>query len=86
MDIKIAAAIVKCVIEHGDGTQYFGSTLEYRRWQREAIAEGLITVDASGEERATTRGRDWCKTSLQSLPRCGLTFWNDSQIESFKNL
>jgi hypothetical protein len=62
-------AIVKGLIEHQDGTAYFGSTMGYSEHLRQAIEAGLVETPDGGPTRATERGRqEYEREGLAQLP------------------
>lgn len=72
------AAILKGLIEYSDGTWYFGSTLAWKSYQRQAIERGWL--DADGQP--TDLGRHVYETSgLADLPRTGRAYaWDWTSV------
>ena len=66
-----SAAIVKGLIEHDDGTRFFGSTAEYTYHQAVAEKRGLITE----ADVVTASGREWYGRCLKQLPQTRQVFW-----------
>jgi hypothetical protein len=68
-----SSAIVKGIIEHNDGTSYFGSTGAYAFHFANAVSRGLVTKDKA----VTFLGSEWYERCLKKLPQCRLTHWTD---------
>jgi uncharacterized protein YjhX (UPF0386 family) len=62
-------AIVKGLIEHQDGTAYFGSTMGYGEHLRQTIEAGLVESPDGRPTRVTERGRqEYEREGLAQLP------------------
>ncbi|WP_139313512.1 hypothetical protein [Rhodoferax antarcticus] len=72
----MSAAIVKGLIEHGDGTAYFGSTISYSYHLANAVKRGYVT-DANDVNAV---GREWYDRCLVNLHRGRQTFWMDAEV------
>jgi hypothetical protein len=73
---KIFAAIIKGIIEHGDGTHFFGSLFIYAYHEEQAISYGYLTP----EKEPTPRSVDWYNRGLNTLPKFRWMFWKDDAI------
>lgn len=80
-DVDFALAIVKGLVEHGDGAAYFASLIGYQSHRAEAITRGLVTTDGQ-EERLTDAGRKaYQEHGLDRLPRRGRAYlWDWSGV------
>lgn len=80
-DVDFALAIVKGLVEHGDGAVYFASLIGYRAHVGEAVARGLLTTDGQ-EERLTDAGRRaYLEYGLDRLPWSGRAYlWDWSGV------
>ena len=67
------AAIVKGLIEHDDGTRFFGSTMAYTYHHSNAVRRGLITED----NVVLASGREWYERCLKELPQIRQVFWTN---------
>lgn len=81
-DVDFPLAIVKGLVEHGDGTAYFASLIGYQSHRAEAITRGLVTTDGQ-EERLTDAGRKaYQEHGLDRLPKRGRAYlWDWSGVE-----
>lgn len=62
-------AIVKGLIEHQDGTAYFGSTMGYGEHLRQAIEAGLVEHPDGEPAKETERGQqEYEREGLAQLP------------------
>lgn len=69
----MSAAIVKGLIEHNDGTRYFGSTMSYTYHFANAVKYGLVTE--GGE--VSSIGVEWYERCLKDLPQTRQVFWTN---------
>lgn len=79
----MSAAIVKGLVEHDDGTRFFGSTMAYTYHFANAVKRGFVT----DSKVVTARGLEWYERCLKQLPQTRQAFWTDgvglpSQTES----
>lgn len=72
----MSAAIVKGLVEHKDGTRFFGSTMSYRAHFENAVNRGLVTEDGGVSEQ----GAEWYERCLKRLPQSRQVFWNATDI------
>lgn len=74
--MHMSAAIVKGLIEHDDGTRFFGSTTGYASHLDKAILRGLV----SGSGAVTSIGIEWYERCLKQLPQTRQAFWNKDAV------
>ena len=77
-DCDFPAAILKGLVEKGDGTSYFGSLIAYDSYKKSATDRGWITHD-----EVTPEGhRVYTEAGLATLPCYGRAYmWDWSQID-----
>lgn len=70
-------AIVKGLVEHNDGTYYFGSTAAYNSHYHMAYQAGLVTID----KKVTDAGVEaYSVEKLDKLPKTGRAYaWDWSK-------
>jgi hypothetical protein len=75
-------AIVKGLVEHGDGRRYFGSTLSFSGYADDAISAGWLKRDAADHLELTDAGRTaYRQLKLDALPRTGRAYtWDWSVV------
>lgn len=69
----MCAAIVKGLMEHKDGTRYFGSTMSFTSHLADAIKFGYVT-DAE-KRKVTPLGKEWYERCLKELPQKRQVYW-----------
>lgn len=69
----MSAAIVKGLVEHDDGTRFYGSTMAYTFHFQNAVKRGLVTK----ANVVTARGVEWYERCLKQLPQTRQAFWTN---------
>jgi hypothetical protein len=68
-----SAAIIKGLVEHDDGTRFFGSTMAYTFHVENAVKRGYL----SNSQSVSALGREWYEQCLKQLPQTRQVFWTD---------
>lgn len=74
--MHMSAAIVKGLIEHDDGTRFFGSTTGYDAHLSKALLRGLVSESGA----VTPIGIEWYERCLKQLPQTRQAFWNKDDV------
>ena len=78
MRCDFVLVVLKGLIERGDGTVYFGSTLNYEMWLAAAVERGYVT---KGHKPSKLGRQVYGKMKLDSLPKQGRAYmWDWSGI------
>lgn len=81
-EVLFHVAILKGIIEHNDGTTYFGSMMGYKYHEDVAITEGLISNDGkSPTKHGLAMYDEW---QLVKLPNKGRAYMWDWSIANCK--
>lgn len=74
----MCAAIVKGLIEHNDGTRYFGSTMSFTGHLEDAVKFGYVT-DVK-KRKVTPLGKEWYERCLKQLPQQRQVYWGAAGV------
>jgi hypothetical protein len=84
--VNFAAAIVKGLVEHNDGTSYFGSLMGYQDHLADARARGWVDLDGKLTEvgRALYDKADLAKLPNKKFSRAYSWDWSGVSISTDK--